>query len=1157
MRLGLTMKILIGVVLCCMISFGQVATGSLAGTVLDSASSAVPNARIVAANTTVNSVIETISSSAGVYVFPALQPGVYTISVEKTGFRKASRSNVEIRVGMRIDMDVKLEIGDVSVSVDVTSEAPLLETSTSERGSTFAPKLMSDLPLFTGGIRNPRTFLNYMPGVTAGGEQSVSGSGGRAQEVLIDGASLTIPESGGTVFNMPSAEIFGEFRLLQSNFSAEYGRFGGGVEMYTSKSGSSWFHGTAYLNLRRDIWNANSWASNARGSRPDGTPIAPRPKDRFNEVGGAIGGPVWIPKLYNKDRNKTFFFFTYTKDQRPVAITGTPVSTVPTAAMKGGDFSGLATIYDPLTSAAGTRTPFANNRIPTARFSKVATNFLALIPDPTRPGNNTPNYDFTNFQVFDRTIWSLKFDHNFTPNNRLAFFMSREDMASTDTTAFAGPLGQGLVNGQKPENYRANHDLTITPTFLIHSTFGFSSQRQIWNNPFQYGYASKLGIPGVPAAGDATPRIQFSGGNSLTPWGVQDGKVANGGQDNDTWMFTQGYSWLKGKHEIKFGWDHRRLRTIGFDNAGSNGLYVFSRNQTSLPGNAGTGQEFASFLLGGADSASSTILPGLFDPIRYYYTGGYVQDNWRISRKLTLNIGMRYEVPIGWHVPAGFAYLDRSAPNPAAGGRAGAIAFAGQGAGFTGVTRPYPTDYSDIGPRFGFAYQVAPRTVLRGGWGIYYQTLGNGGCGCRDGFSQSNSLSSDGQNAAATLDAGIPPAPGYKPPPNLIPNLLNFNSASVFAPTFGTAGRIQNWSVNLQHEIKKFLIDVSYQGNRGSRLASSIDLNQLPTSELSKRNLLTMQLTSPDVVAAGLSREPFTGFLTAAPAANRTLAQSLRPFPQYLSVFSRNAGVGKIWYDAMQTKVERRYGGWLLMANHTWSKQLGQVHYRQIFTQTGTATPQDYYNISDAKSFMPMNQTQILNIVTTYDLPFGKGKKYLHSNTWLDKAVGGWTISGIGRYASGNMIQLTTPGNPLGPLLFTGVTKANRTGAAVTTGLDRTSLDPNDPNAKYFNAAAFEGAPAYTLGTSAFYVSNFRQPPVLSENIGIIKRTKLWENEKNPVVLNIRADAFNAFNRTSFGVNGGIVLGADGKTNTNANFGRATGPQVGARLITMGLRLDF
>lgn len=1139
MRLGLTRTLLIGLALSCAVSFGQVATGSITGNIVDAAGAAVPNAKVSATNIGTNAVSETESSGAGIYLFPALPAGNYTISVEKQGFKKASRTGVEIRVAQRIELDIPLEVGDVSVSVDVTAEVPLLEATTSERGSTFAPKLMSDLPLFTGGIRNPRTFLSYMPGVSSGaGEQSVSGSGGRAQEVLIDGASLTIPESGGTVFNMPSAEIFGEFRLLQSTYSAEYGRFGGGVEIYTTKSGGSWYHGTAFLNMRRDIWNANAWARNAQG--------LPRVKERFNEVGGAIGGPIWIPKVYNRDRNKTFFFFTYTKDQRPIAITGTPVSTVPTAAMKSGNFSGISNIiYDPATTVGSTRQPFAGNIIPTARFSTVARNILPLIPDPTRP-TLAQNYDFINNQVFDRTIWSLKFDHNFTVNNRLAFFMSKENQSAQDFTNFSGPIANGLVNSQLPFNYRANHDWTVRPTFLVHTTFGFSAQRQLWNNPEQDGWGTKIGLPNLTPDADAFPRILFApagqttGRSGLSPYGVQDGKVRNGGQDNDTWMVTQGISWLKGKHELKFGWDHRRLRTIGFDNAGSNGRYFFNTTQTGLPGQTTTGHEFASFLLGATDQADGAILPGLFDPIRYAYTGGYFQDNWRVNRKLTLNIGLRYEVPIGWHVPAGYTYFDPKIPNSLAGGRAGALAFAGQGPGRSGVLRPYPTDYSNIGPRLGFAYQLTSKTVIRGGYGIYYQTLGNGGCGCREGFANGvSTYQSDGFNSARSLDLGIAPAPGYAPPPNLNPNQLNFNNVSYFSPTFGTAGRIQNWSLNVQQEIKRFLIDVAYQGNRGTRLASTIDLNQLPTSQLSRGAQLSQTL------AVANQPEPFSGFGT-----TRSVAQSLRPYAQYLSVFSRNAGVGQSWYDSLQTKVERRYGGWLIMANHTWSKSLGLMHFRQIFTQTGTASPQDYYNFRDSKSYLPFDQTQILNIVTTYDLPFGKGKKWMNQNRWMDKAVGGWTISGVARYTSGNLIQIVTPGNPLGNgVLFAGQTKANLTGNPISTGVSRKDLDPNNPNVRWFNANAFAPAAPFTLGTSAFFTDAFRQPPVLSENFGVVKRTTLWENDKNPVVLNIRADAFNAFNRTSFGgVNG--VIG-------NANFGRPTGPQVGARLITMGLRLEF
>ncbi len=246
--------------------WSQVSTGSLGGRVADPVGALIPDAKVVAKNEATGQEYTTQSSEAGLYVFPSLNTGVYTVTVEKTGFKRISRTNVEIRVAQRIDLDLGMEVGDVQQTVSVTSEAPLLETSTVERGQNISTKMMDNLPLFSGGIRNPRNFVNYMPGVTNNGEQSVSGSGGRAQEILIDGGSAINVESS-AVFNFPSAEMFGEFKMLQSNFSAEYGRVGGGIEIYVSKSGTNALHGAAFHNMRRDIWNANAWQRNAGGSR--------------------------------------------------------------------------------------------------------------------------------------------------------------------------------------------------------------------------------------------------------------------------------------------------------------------------------------------------------------------------------------------------------------------------------------------------------------------------------------------------------------------------------------------------------------------------------------------------------------------------------------------------------------------------------------------------------------------------------------------------------------------------------------------------------------------------------------------------------------------------------------------------------------------------
>lgn len=1114
-------------------SWSQVSTGSLGGRIADPAGGLIPDARVVAKNDATGQEYTTQSSAAGLYVFPSLSTGVYTVTVEKTGFKKINRTNVEIRVAQRIDLDLGLEVGDVQQTVSVTSEAPLLETSTVERGQNISTKMMDNLPLFSGGIRNPRNFVSYMPGVTNNSEQSVSGSGGRAQEILIDGGSAINVESS-AVFNFPSAEMFGEFKMLQSNFSAEYGRVGGGIEIYVSKSGTNALHGAAFHNMRRDIWNANAWQRNASGLG--------RAKERFNETGGALGGPVWLPKIYD-GRNKSFWFFTYTKDLRPVTI-GFPVSTVPTVRMKQGDFSeaGVPVIYDPTT-----REPFPGNIIPQSRFSRNSRNILPLIPDPN-VARLASNYNFVNTTAYDRKIWNLKFDHALTDTNRLSFFYSNEWELNDAIANFDGPLGNGLQNFQKPFNYRVNHDWALQPNVLMHTMVSYSKTRQTWDNPAQKGAGSALGF-NLSGDSDATPRIEFSGPAGLSPYGHPDSKVANGLQYNTQWQISQGWTWVRGKHEFKIGGAWRKFTTLGQDLANTNGRYTFNRAQTGLLGQANTGHEFASFLLGGVDLASNVVPPVLFDTTVYYDTSVYFNDNWRITNKLSLNLGIRYEVPIGWHIPDGngYSHVDINVPNPGAGGRAGALVFSGTGPGRTGVNRFYPTDWSNFGPRLGFAYQLTPKTVLRGGWAIYYQGLSSGGCGCRSGFAGTNTLQSDGVNAVLNWDNGIPVQAGYRPPPIIDPTIVNYQNVQYQGPTAGQPGRIYNWSFNIQHEVKNFLIEVGYQANRGTRLNSTVDLNQLPTSALSRGSLLQRRIDSPEAQAAGIV-PPFAGF-----PASQTVAQALRPFPQYLSVHSLFAGWGRSWYDALQAKLERRFGYYQLQANYTWSKNLSMGHYRQVFNQIGSAgaTPQDFYNLDDSKSFSNFDIPHVFNILSTFDLPFGKGRRFLNTNNAVvSRLVGGWTIAAAQQYRKGTLIWLTTPGNPLGSgVLFAAVTKANIGTGPIRTGVDRTTLDPNDPSSRWFNPAAFAAAPALTLGNAAFYHNDFRQPAVFSENLAIVKRTVLFEARDNPVSLTYRADAFNLFNRTNFGSVVGTLL--------NANFGRPTAPQNGPRIITMGLRLEF
>jgi len=1109
----------------------------MSGTVTDPNGAVIPGAKVVATHMPTGRVYETVTTAAGLYVFPTLPAGPYSLTVTQPGFKKNVQTNIEVRVALRNTMDVKLEIGDVAESVEVKAEVPLLETTTAMRGQNISPQLVSSLPIFSGGIRSAEAFVGYMPGVNSYGELSINGSNGRAKEVMIDGASLTIPESGGTVFYFPGFEAFQEFKLVTSSFNAEHGRLGGGLELMVTKSGTNEVHGSAFLNLRRDVLNAAGWSTNHVLGRTPGF----RAKERYNEEGGTAGGPVWIPKGYD-GRNRTFFYFTYAKDIRPATISYAS-QTVATAAMRTGDFSQVSTIYDPSTTSGNTRLPFAGNQIPVSRFSSISKNILGVIPTPTNSAV-TNNFDYISQTQLDDYVYTIKVDHSITPNNRISYFMTKRNQLSSNDSTLPGPLSNGLDSYQKPDLYRVNNDAILSPTVLLHTTFGFTRDRNVWYNPLQNGYGSKFGF-NLSGDVDATPVITFATDN-LTSWGMTQGKIYGGRQDNWTTHVSQQLTWTRGKHEFKMGWAIRRLRTESDDRAGQNGSYTFSRVQTALPtALSTTGNAFASFLLGATYSGSqgdSNYTPG---HIRYGYHAGFWQDTWRITPRLTLDYGIRYEVPIGWHMQDGnYSNLDPTKPNPGVDGIPGALVFAGSGAGRTGKKRLYPTDFSDIGPRGGFAYRLTSKTVLRGGFGIFYQTLGNGGCGCTDGFNGSYSASSDGINPAFYWDAtrAVPKPVGYKAPPFISPTFDNFNSGIYYqGDHYGKAPRIYNWSFTIQHEFKNWLFETAYVGNRGHGLNSTIYANTLPTSYLALGSTLTTKISNTSYPL------PFSSFMNWGNSA--TVAQSLRPFPQYGTVVEVNSDVGKSWYDSLQTKVERRFGALNVMGSWVWSKNLSLMTYRQIFSQGSQVQAQDAYNINDAKSFMYMDIPHFVNIITSYQLPFGKGKRYFSSaSRALDLLVGGWNIASTQQYRSGGLVQIKSATNQLASTTFAPLQKANATGYAIKTGVSSGDLDPDNPNIRWFNygaSAPYVNAPAYTLGTASMYNTQARNPWFRQENVSISKTFVVWES----VRFIYRADAFNIFNRTSFGSVNGTV--------GNANFGRVTAPQNSARVITMGLRMEF
>ena len=1189
----------------------QTTYGSISGSVTDPNGAVIPGAAIVATHVPTGRQYTLTTTQAGLYVFPDLPPGPYTLSVKQAGFKTYLQTGMEVRVGLREVIDIKLELGTVQQRVEVKATAPLLETANATRGTNMSPQTMANLPLWNGGLRLATNFQSYMPGVNLNGEYSVNGSTGRAGEYLIDGASIVSPESGGTAFYFPGFEPYGEFKMITSGFTAEDGRVGGGIQEYVTKSGGNHVHGSAFFNFKRQFLDAVSWANNqnpaSRSAAPCIVPQAKacRPKERYNEEGGTAGGPVYIPHIYD-GRDKTFFFFTYAGFWQPATVSVSTGLTTPTAAMLQGNFQALVPggangtttpyIYDPASAAAngGVRQPFgspgAYNIIPSNRFSTISKNIIPYIPAPNAGTGLIGNFAFNNTSVTTDLNWSAKIDHTIKTKNRIAFFYDNRKNPSNSVTYFPGPLSDGLLSINHPHIWRMNDDYTINPHWLLHSFWGFTQDNVTWQDPLQNGFGSKFGFNNYPAGSnsDAMPIISFqtdltvpSGLGSQSTfyncatcltWGMDQGKVNNSGQWNWTTTVGQSLMWIHSKHEFKMGWEIRRNRTVSMDWAGTNGTYAFAGYQTAATsGSSTTGNAFASFLLGDVNLAGQNSLPIFPVQTRYGYHAGYFQDTWRLRPKFTLNLGVRYEVPIGWHnVVGNYSSFSPTATDPTAGNLPGALIFMGSGPNRTGTLRPYPTDFSDIGPRVGFAWQTTSTLVVRGGFGIFYEALGNGGCGCEDGFSGSFSQLSDGFNPAFQWDgtggkAGVQPPATYVPPPVVNPGYDNFNTSLYFmGPHFGKAPVIYDLNVTLQKTYKSWLFEGAYVETRSHGLATSEYMNALPTTDLylenfsyggTNYNLLAQNITTPQVqcgyynnCASGAAPIlPFPNFMGW--KGSSTLGQALRPFPQYGNIYSANSGDGRTWYDAFQGKIEHRFGDLNMTTSYVFSKTLDQMAYRQIFLQCCVEQTQDAYNIRDSKTFAYEDTPNFINIMASYRLPLGRGKKYLpNAHGVLDKVASGWIVSLLSQYRSGTLIQLTSPSNFLGSYLYDPITKANYNGLPIKTNVATNTLDPNNASIRWLNYGTnipFTQAPLGTIGNTSIFNTNVRNPWFRNENMSINKEIKIWES----VQLKYSVNAFNLFNRTDFG---GITTSL-----TSTNFGRPSGPMVGARAITMGLRLEF
>ncbi len=948
-------------------------------------------------------------------------------------------------------------------------------------------------------MRNPFAFLRLTPGAqgnsSSAGDTRIAGGRGLASEVFVDGVQMTYnaSQSAADVAH-PPYDTIAEFRVEAVLPPAEYGRTSGGVVLTTSRSGTNAFHGNALLLLRNGILDARRY--NAR--RADIT--------RQGEYSGSLGGPVTIPRLYS-GRNRTFFFANYTGFRRASLVQGA-TATVATGAMRLGDFSANnERVFDPLTANAnGQRMQFPGNRIPIARLSAHAQKINAVVPLPNAPGFAT-NFLGQNITGEDSDSGFIRIDHQLANAHRLSATYRHQNRARLATT---GPLPvlDEVIDGPLTRNNSIGHDWIIKPTLVNRFNFGLT-----WFQNDRRETIANIGlrVPGAFSAG--LPASTF-GGQGMSQLGSDNDRTPT----NYNWNIQEALSWSRGKHNFKFGGRYDRYTTNFRPRTNEEGTYNFSQFATAQPQVNGTGHSYASFMLGLVNSG--TVVKSLAQKDQSRYWAVFAQDDWKIARKLTLNYGLRYEQQVPWFEPYGrVSVMDPTVPNPGANGRLGALIFAGDGPGRIGGKRFMLTDINNVSPRFGFAYQLSPRTVLRAGYGIMFAPL-VGQDLQRQGFNTNVSIASTdgGLTPVFQIDQGWP-AGRVLPPPFIDPTIANGTSISHIEKRRGGSGsmpRTQQWQMNLQQTIAGILLDGSYVATIGHGIttSSAVQRNQLHPDRLALGALLQRNIGDAQVVAQGFTR-PYPGF-------NGSLAQALRLFPQYQGVNVIDAPVGNSAYHAFLFKAERRYANGLqFLVSYAFSKTMTDV----AFDGGDLTAPQDTFNRRAERSLANTDVPNRVVFSYGYDLPFAKTGR-------LRWAFGGWNVAGIHTYAAGGPLRITVP-NSLP--IFNGHLRPNRVeGTPVRIGPGFGSFEPLNALSGhagdfYLNRAAFATPQPFTFGTLGVFLPDVRGFANRSEDLSLVKKFKLRES----ISTELRADFFNAFNRRN--LNNPVT------DLTNPNFGRITG----------------
>ncbi len=1148
--------------------------GSITGQVTDATGAAVPGAQVTVTHTTTNTSTSTTTDATGNYTALYLTPGEYSVSVEAKGFKKLDRRGIEVRVADKLTLDLQLEVGAVREEVRVEASAPLLETASASSGQVIDQRRISELPLSDG---NPFVLERLAPGIAYTGDLKFSRPFDNAgtSSIVVDGApggnEFSLDGSpnmanGNRVAFVPPSDAVAEFKIVTTAFDAQQGHTGGADVNVALKSGTNNLHGTLYEFDRNTVLNGNDFFLN-RSGKPKGV-------TRYNRYGGSVGGPVWLPRLYN-GRNKTFFFFDY--EGLRDAFPEPQQFTVPTVAERNGDLSALSSqgirIYDPATAVLLTSGPNKGrvqrsqiqcngtlNVICPNRLSRITQAYLEFYPLPNQPGDATGKNNFISDNPRSDTFNSetARVDHTLSGKQKLFVRFTRnwrrESRGSwTGVQNGIVPTGNFLFRVNDGANY--DHLYTFSPSTLLDVRVGFSRflEQNVRSSEGNFDPAT-LGF-------SAQTVTLFNRSHYFPRFAIEKfsdlGDTAGNLTTFNIYSVQPTLTKILGGHSLRIGYEFRAYRENNMDRGAAAGRYDFNTDFTKGPldnsSSASIGQGLAAFLLGQPTGGVIDQNPGRSNQTLFH--AAFFQDDWKVSRRLTLNLGLRYEVEGGTteRYNRNLRGFDLTSPSPIEAAAVAAYArnpipevpvsnfHVRGGALFAqpwnrGFWKP---DYDNFQPRIGVAYQINEKTVLRGGWGIFGIPFIISGIN-QQGFSQSIPIT-------PSIDTGLTfranlfnPFPGETAlPPGSSQGLATFIGRSIsFTPLGRENGKSQRWDVSIQRELPgQWLLEAAYVGNKGYPLGVGTELDPVPRQFLS-----TSRFRDQNTIDFLTTKFP-NPFFGLAPGAGLNIvttvdrSQLLRPFPQYTGIGSQRNDGSSIYHSG-QLRAEKRFvHGYTLLASYTWSKLLEQ---NSLLNSTDTQFE---------KRISTDDITHRVVVSGIWEFPFGRGRKW--GTNWhgiINQVLGGWQTGAIFQAQSGRPIGW-------GNRFYSGdpsQLRATITGSAVDGTFDKSGF--------YFHDAAVQtngvDSPSKQRDDNRIKLSdniryfpsrlpNFRGQGLDLWDISLIKSFLVTER----VRLQFRGEFLNAFNHAQFN--------DPNLDPTSSDFSKVTSQNNLPRNIQLALKLTF